>query len=185
MLNKLIPFLLTCLLSFPAFAQDHAHDDVFMRVTGGVGYHVVDGPGADFDGASLSLGGDLGLFVVENTALSAHVGTVVMLDPTVEVGGHTSANSVDLMMMMYGVGLTHFFGDSYLALTGGLTTLDTARSDVSDPGFFGMIDMGHEWWVANNCALGLGVRGMTSYIDNAGSEFKTFGVQALVTGTYN
>lgn len=146
--------------------EPRRHDGgFFLRLALGGGYASTSiedaGEELTFKGPSGNFEAAIGAMVKENLAIHATLGAWAVLDPTAEIfGEEADLDDVTLSLSGIGAGLTYYFGDSNVYLSGsagaGQITLDfEGESEDTDWGFVLEASLGKEWWVSDRWGLGV------------------------------
>jgi hypothetical protein len=194
-----LALLAACLLPASAYADDpRSHDGgfFFRAALGGGSSHTKFDDGFDdikIKGPSGTADFALGYGIGQNLILHANVGAWAVVDPTVEFNGDEfETEDVDVAMTHIGGGLTYYFGDSNVFVTGfaGIGRLDAeveGEEAGTDNGFAAGGGIGKEWWLGDSFALG--VMGSYSYHSvpeqDLDDKWKGSSFAISLTGTFN
>jgi Outer membrane protein beta-barrel domain len=164
--NRFALLVAACLLPASVYADEaRSHDGgFFFRATlGGGASHTKFDDGLDevkIKGPSGSADLAFGYGIAKNLILHANVGGWTIVDPTIEFNGvEFPTEDVDVNLTHLGGGLTYYFGDSNVFVTGfaGIGRLDaTVEGEESgtDNGFAAGGGIGKEWWVGDRFGIG-------------------------------
>jgi hypothetical protein len=166
----------------------HEHDGFMLRLALGFGgasskWSPKDSSLSDtkISGGGASFSIDLGSSVAENLVLHARIADLVVVSPKFSVDGMTGDTVDDLNYgaVLIAPALTYYFMPINLYLTAaiGFSTItmqsDKASIDKNSKIGFGLnFDVGKEWWVSDNWALGVAGRFWytTASIDQGGGD---------------
>jgi hypothetical protein len=194
-----LALLSVCLLPASAYADEaRSHDGgfFFRAALGGGASHTKFDDGFDdikIKGPSGTADFALGYGIGRNLILHANVGAWAIVDPTVEFDGDEfETEDVDVAMTHLGAGLTYYFGDSNVFVTGfaGIGRLDAeveGEEAGTDNGFAAGGGIGKEWWLGDH--FGLGVMGSVNYHSvpeqDLDDKWKGTSFAISLTGTFN
>jgi outer membrane protein with beta-barrel domain len=161
--------LAVCLFPASAYADEaRSHDGGFFfraSLGGGVSHTKFDSGSTEAKIKGPSGSGDvaLGFGVGKNLILHANVGGWAIVDPTIKFNDvEFDTDDVSVNLSHLGGGLTYYFGDSNVFVTGfaGIGRLDAeveGEESGTDNGFAAGGGLGKEWWVGDR--FGIGVMG--------------------------
>lgn len=176
------------------------HDGIFFRVHIGPAYTQIS---AEEGGDELTISGSGGAFsiavghtVAPNLVLFGELFDDVAVDPTVEINGEDLGDADDVTAGAIGIGagLAYYFPSNFY-VSG---TLAMAKLSIQEDGDeeadtdFGpgvSLQVGKEWWVANNWGLGVGLQvfagTMSESIDDNEIDYTTTAAALVVSAVYN
>lgn len=202
MKNKYYYLLLTALLAGPALAQnaEERHDGVYANVNLGLGYGGYSATaGSDSQtatGIGFQYGGKLGFALSNNFILFGALDGYSVSNPTVKttVGSSTTTqntSNASVSKFMFGGGLG-FYSDSNFFILGtiGVATGSVSQNSVSvssNAGFGVNLNIGTEWWVAKDFAVGFSIVGNYSSLKFSGStaDWGYYYIGLAASATYN
>lgn len=149
------------------FAEEHAHDGLFLRFQLGFGSgevvyeDFVPGEDLAFSGLTSMFSLHLGFAIIDNVIIHGLLASYAMQDPDVELGGASaSTTDTEISIVELGVGMTLYLMPSNFYFSASLTfpeatlTIDNTEGS-SDTGLGVYASIGKEWWVSENWGLGL------------------------------
>jgi hypothetical protein len=161
-----LALLSVCLLPASAYADEaRSHDGGFFfraALGGGASHTKFDDGFDDIKIKGLSGSGDVafGYGVAKNLILHVNAGGWTIVDPTVEFNGSEfETDDVEVSLTHLGGGLTYYFGESNVFVTGfaGIGRLDAeveGEPAGTDNGFAAGGGIGKEWWVGDRFGIG-------------------------------
>jgi hypothetical protein len=176
--------------------EPRQHDGgFFLRMALGGGYASTsiedEGDEVTFKGPSGNFEVAIGAMVKKNLAIHATLGAWAVLDPTAEFDGEeTELDDVTLSLSGIGAGVTYYFGDSNVYVTGsagaGQITLEfEGESEDTDWGLVIEAALGKEWWVGDRwgigVAAGLGYHSVSPGEGNSNFNGTSFSVRFSAT----
>ncbi|HKO91828.1 MAG TPA: outer membrane beta-barrel protein [Polyangiaceae bacterium] len=190
-------FLLCLSATSSAAGGVEAHDGFLLRLTLGLGY----GSGTEeqpivgdvtLSGAAGFFSLDLGGALTQNLVLHGRLSDMVLVNPTVSIGGEELGTIDDASLTFYllGAGLTYYLMPANVYLTG-VVGVTKAKADngentgeSSDAGFGFEGDIGKEWWVSDNWGIGIAGRFTYASVPDDAARLNAFGLGVLFSATY-
>ena len=173
----------------------HLHDGLCLHLTaGGGGFLLSPGPGSDLAGA----GG--GADVALGAALTPHLvlmGAITESFAEISVSGANDAAKLLAVMVGFGPSLTYYLSSNFFfsgTIAAGSIQLqrtkDATQTWSTGAGLSVAAEIGQEWWVSDNWALGVAFRGqyLRAKEQNAGAYppvWTASSFNLLFSGTYN
>jgi hypothetical protein len=193
-------------LAFPSSGY-RRHDGFFLRMTFGVGWGTseLDGSGTaerDWFGPGFAASFDLGASLVENLILHLRLRHASVTWPTLTYDGEERPGRTGVLasQVMVGLGIQYYFMplNLFVGAAAGIAGIEAVveRRDLPDQRYNGGtglafdLDLGKEWWVSENWALGVAARLSLARVpapDETGDSAvfdATFGA-LLFTATYH
>lgn len=191
-------------LARPAHARGETHDGFYLNAQIGFGGSTIvienEGlPDVEFDNGNGEFSFDLGGALSENVVLFARFWSVLQADPNAEQAGVEIDFDEDVSVYMRGagVGARYYFMplNLYLGATLGVADFGIeADGNVlaeSEVGFALQLEVGKEWWVDSDWAIGVGARFTHAAADDESEPGVETGrvsgdaLGVLFTATYN
>jgi hypothetical protein len=185
----------------------HAHDGLFMRFTVGPGFGIYSGTGQVIttDGAVVTDPSNQGSQVGGSISLGGTVGENLILHGDIWFSIVSTEKKENLLYQEFGtavvgMGVTYYWmpvniyvtgsigmANSFLVLHEGTATKsdqDLARDLTTGVGV--AFQVGKEWWVGDNWALGVALQGEFTYAEDEDSNliFRHGGAKVLFSATY-
>ena len=177
------------------------HDGFMLRLAAGLGSSsasevLLSGGEVGWRGLAGTFSLDIGGAVAGDLALHGRLASFVTFNPTVEVDGTDLGTAEDLSISftLFGIGLTYYFMPVNIYLTGvvGISGVSTTfRGETRQGSYRGLglnFDVGKEWWVSDNWALGVAGRLWMSSIaedaDEGEGALTTTGLLVMFSTTY-
>jgi Outer membrane protein beta-barrel domain len=187
-------------LAAPALAESETHDGFYFNGQLGFGGSsiVIENSGTpdiEFDNGNGDFSIDLGLAVSRHVVVFGRLWTFIQTSPTAETAGVEIPldDDVSVGAGCFGVGARYYFMPLNLYVGGSLgfatfsIQADGDSIDESESGFGVALEVGKEWWVSPDWAIGVGGRfshAAANRDDEAGSiTGDALGI--LFTATYN
>lgn len=157
----------------PRRGRREEHDGLMLRAQLGPGYGAAtlrSSPALKVTGAGAMLSLDLGYAVTEALTVHGRYAMATILTGEAKLGSEVQLGESEptVTVVMFGVAGTYYLMPSNLfaTLTVGLgaTTMqvDLLRDTDTDMGWAFSLDLGKEWWVADNAGIGVALRGWFS-----------------------
>lgn len=177
------------------------HDGFMLRFSLGFGFSNTHAEAKgqpdeiDISGFSGTFSFDIGASLIDNLVLHARIADFYVLNKKYEVNGVEQTTDSSLAAFMFGPALSYYLmpANVYFTLALGLSLLGSnngrAHGDSTDVGFGTNADVGKEWWVSDNWALGVAARFWFTHAPDsrAGVDitYNMFGGAVMFTATFN